>query len=112
MTKPKLDSEYLILLKLEELEQSIKDIRQETLNMYMKELKTINKCQIDKIINDDGVVVYQIYYWNEKEQDWTIDVPFNLTDKQKKNHFETTENLEEAVKLIIEYNCLITKFWE
>lgn len=68
------------------------------------------KCEIDKIKNDEGKVMYQIYYWNEEEQYWTLEPPFELTKEQKKNHFETTDSLEEAIKLILGYKCVLFDF--
>lgn len=72
----------------------------------------MRKCEIDKIINDEGEVSYQIYYWSEEEQTWTLETPFKLSKTQKKNHFETTDSLEEAIKLIFDYSCVLVDFMD
>lgn len=68
------------------------------------------KCEIDKTINDEGTTSYQIYYYHDIYDDWRLEVPFKLNKEQRKKHFETTESLEDAIKLIIGYGCVLCDF--
>jgi hypothetical protein len=76
----------------------------------MKKLKV----QIDKIINEQGNISYQIYYYNKDTNDFEIDYPFfnKLTKKQQKNHIESGNNLDEVIKQILEYNCELVAFYD
>lgn len=72
------------------------------------------KVQIDKIKNKNGDILYQIYYYNKELDDFEIDYPFfdKLTKKQRKNHIESGNNLDEVIKQILEYDCELVAFYD
>lgn len=69
----------------------------------------MKKASIDKIINDQQETMYQVYYiQNDGSHDFLPEVRF--TKKMAKEHFETFENIEDAINMIFKYGYVLAEF--
>lgn len=63
----------------------------------------MKKAAIDKIINDQQEIMYQVYYvQTDGSYDFLPEIKF--TRKLAKEHFETFDNIEDAINMIFKYN--------
>ena len=69
----------------------------------------MKKALIDKIINDQQETMYQVYYvQSDGSHDFLPEVRF--TNKMAKEHFETFENIEDAINMIFKYGYVLAEF--
>lgn len=69
----------------------------------------MKKAAIDKIINDQQEIMYQVYYvQTDGSYDFLPEIKF--TRKLAKEHFETFDNIEDAINMIFKYNYVIAEF--
>ena len=79
--------------------------------MYFKESEwdQLKKALIDKIINDQQETMYQVYYiQSDGSHDFLPEIRF--TKKMAKEHFETFENIEDAINMIFKYGYVLAEF--
>ena len=79
--------------------------------MYFKESEwdQMKKALIDKIINDQQETMYQVYYiQSDGSHDFLPEVRF--TKRMAKEHFETFDNIEDAINMIFKYGYVLAEF--
>ena len=69
----------------------------------------MKKAAIDKIINDQQEIMYQVYYRHtDGSYDFLLEIKF--TKKMAKEHFETFDNIEDAINTILKYGYVLSEF--
>lgn len=69
----------------------------------------MKKALIDKIINDQQETMYQVYYiQSDGSHDFLPEIRF--TKKMAKEHFETFNDIEDAINMILKYGYVLAEF--
>nr|DAF30425.1 MAG TPA: hypothetical protein [Caudoviricetes sp.] len=77
--------------------------------LQRRRLGMMKKALIDKIINDQQETMYQVYYiQSDGSHDFLPEIRF--TKKMAKEHFETFDNIEDAINMILKYGYVLAEF--
>ena len=85
--------------------------------MRLKKLIPVKEpvAEIEKIVNDDGETVYQVYYQQYDEFDNKLENEFDrrpqivFTKELLRNHFESFDTLNEAKEMIEKYGYKVSR---
>ena len=69
----------------------------------------MKKALIDKIINDQQETMYQVYYIQSDCSHYFL-TEIKFTKKMTKEHFETFDDIEDAINMILKYGYVLAEF--